>query len=360
MKSNKVYIIAEAGVNHNGRMDFAFELIEAAKETGADAIKFQIFTAANLVCKNLQTVNYQRENTGGLENQYEMLKNLELSFEQINELKSFAEKKKIDFVASPFDLKSLQFLIDIDIKFLKIASGEIINSPLLWSAGKSGKDLVISTGMATAYEVETCLAIINHARSVEKAPKRLSEIWENWNFGCLLNQIKKSVILLHCTSQYPTPVEHANLGAMKTLKNKFGLNVGYSDHTDGTEISVAAVSCGAKVIEKHLTLDRELEGPDHTASCEPDEFKRMVGQIRNIEVALGDGKIICSMPERDTAKKVRQKLVATNRIEKNELFTNNNLGTLRNEVGVSAIYFWDIIGKKAKKSYDLGDIIINE
>ena len=360
MNSDKVYIIAEAGVNHNGSMDLAFQLIDSAKEAGANAIKFQIFTAANLVCRNLRTVNYQSENTGGLKSQYEMLKGLELSFEQIIELKSFAENLKIDFVASPFDLESLQFLINIDIKFIKIASGEIINSPLLWNAGKTGKDLVISTGMATSDEVETCLATINHSRIFESPPAKLSEIWKKWDPKCLSDQIKNDISLLHCTSQYPTPIEHANLTALTTLKNKFGLNVGYSDHTDGIKISIAAVACGARVIEKHLTLNRELKGPDHIASCEPEEFKRMVNEIRNIEVALGDGQIICSSPERDTLKKVRQRIVATDRIEKNEVFTKNNLGTLRSESGVSALYYWDFIGKKASQSFDEGDFIINE
>jgi N-acetylneuraminate synthase len=219
------------------------------------------------------------------------------------------------------------------------------------------KEIIISTGMATLEEVETSLAIINHGRMNSFQPKSISELRKNFDAEKLSKNMKENVSLLHCTSQYPTQIENVNLQAMETLKNHFGLNIGYSDHTKGRLISIAAVSRGATIIEKHLTLDKKMMGPDHIASAEPKDFKKMVVDIRDLERAMGDGKINCSDPEKDTINKVRKKLIASRNIKKDELFTENNITSLRNDYGVSAIYFWDFIGTASLQNYKYGEAI---
>ncbi len=323
-----VFIIAEAGVNHNGSLELAKKLIDVAVEAGVDAVKFQTFKAKNLVSKEAKKAKYQVENTGSNESQYEMLKKLELGFDEFVELKEYCDEKGIMFLSTPFDFESIEFLDSLGLEIFKIPSGEITNYPYLREIAKLKKRVILSTGMANMCEIEQALDVME-------------------KFGTK----RKNITVLHANTEYPTPMEDVNLKAMLTIKEAFKVDVGYSDHTLGIEVPVAAVAMGAVVIEKHFTLDKNMEGPDHKASLEPDELKAMVKAIRNIEIALGNGIKKPSKSESKNIEIARKVIVAKKNIKKGEKFSEENLTVKRAGKGISPMRWEEIIGKFADKDY---------
>ena len=319
--TSKVFIIAEAGVNHNGSLDLAYQLIDVAKDAGADAVKFQTFKAENVVSKLADKAEYQKKTTGSDKSQLEMIKKLEISFENFVKLKKYCVEREIMFLSTPFDHQSIDFLYDL-IDIYKIPSGEIINYPYLKHIAAKNKPLIVSTGMANLGEVEEA---INTIRAVNS---------------------KAKISLLHCTTNYPTPYEEVNLKAMQTLAAAFKLPVGYSDHTLGIEVPVAAVAMGAKIIEKHFTLDKKLPGPDHKASLEPGELKEMVKAIRNIEVALGDGIKKPNKSEIEIIKVARRSLIALRDIRAGEIIKESDITIKRPGTGIPPKFKEIIMGMK--------------
>ncbi|PLX67128.1 MAG: N-acetylneuraminate synthase [Denitrovibrio sp.] len=332
--SDHVYIIAEAGVNHNGSVSTAKKLIEEAAKAGADAVKFQTFTADAIITKNAAKAEYQKETTGDSETQFEMVKKLELDLDAHKELISHASECGIDFLSSPFDLVSIDVLHNLGLKTFKIPSGEINNLPYLRKLASLKANYIISTCMSNMSEIVECMHIFTSA-------------------GCPTSNIS----LLHVNTQYPTPYEDVNLHAMLTIGNTIGVSYGYSDHTLGIEIATAAVALGASVIEKHFTLDKTMEGPDHSSSLEPAELKAMVSAIRNIEVALGDGIKRPSDSELENIKIVRKSIVAATDIKSGEIFTEQNLTTKRPGNGTSPMRWDKVIGNPAKKDYKKDELI---
>ncbi len=328
------FIIAEAGVNHNGSFDLARRLVDVAVEAGVDAVKFQTFKAEKIATKYAQKAQYQKGKSEMQESQLKMLKNVELPYSDFIKLKKYCEEKNIIFLSSPFDLESADFLYNLGIDIFKIPSGEITNYLLLKRIGSYNKKIILSTGMADLGEIEDAIDLI-----VESGTKR------------------ENIALLHCTTEYPAPMEEINLKAMLTLKVAFCLPVGYSDHTEGSEIPIAAVAMGATIIEKHFTLDKSLPGPDHSASLEPGELKSMVKAIRNIEKAMGDGIKKPSMSELKNRDIVRKSIVAARRIKRGEIFTGENLTLKRPGYGISPMRWNEIIGKIANKDYEEDEII---
>lgn len=325
-------IIAEAGVNHNGKLDLALKLCDAAKEAGADVVKFQTWKTEKIITHSVAQAEYQTENTGKTESQFDMLKRLELSFDDFKAIKEHCDKIGIQFASTADEEESLDFLISLGIPFIKIGSGEITNIPYLRIMGSKKLPVIISSGMSTLAEVDTALSELKNAGATD-------------------------ITLLHCTTNYPCPMTDVNLNAMLTLKEAFKIPVGYSDHTEGIEVPVAAVAMGAKVIEKHFTLDRNMEGPDHLASTEPAEFKKMVDSIRNIEKALGSGSKLPTKNEINISKVVLKRCVASKTIKAGEIFNENNLTVKRNDKGLPSKY-WDlIIGKKATKDYEIDEAV---
>ena len=319
----KVFVIAEAGVNHNGSVILAKEMVDIAVAAGCDAVKFQTFKSENVVTKHTAMATYQKENLGTAQTQLEMIKELELSYSDFIELKNYCAEKKILFLSTPFDLDSIDFLAFLDMPILKVPSGEITNLPYLKKINSYGKRVILSTGMSDLDEIQVA---INTLTSCE-------------------------ISLLHCTTEYPCPYEEVNLNALKTMKKKFNLMVGYSDHTEGIEISVAAVAMGASIIEKHFTLDKNMPGPDHKASLEPDELKALVKAIRNVEAALGDGIKIPTPSESKNKNIARKSIVAKRYIKKGEIFTEENLTTKRPGNGLSPMQWDKVIGSVAQKDY---------
>lgn len=358
VESKRVYLIAEAGVNHNGSVEAAFDLIDAAAKAGADAVKFQTFNSEKLVSKGLEKAKYQL-NAGEKKNesQLEMLRRLELPKECYLNLQKYAYSKNIDFLSTAFDVESLDFLLSLDMPALKISSGELINGPLLWRFGKSHKPLIISTGMSTLSEIEFALAVIAHSYKNNYEPQSINEVWKCWEDLNLRHLVIEKVTLLHCTSQYPTPYEAVNLKAMNILHETFNAPIGYSDHTEGILISLAAVALGALVIEKHFTLDKNLPGPDQKVSLNVSEFSELSRQIRILELALGSGDKKVQDGEWELRKLSRQKLVAARDISANEIFLREDFTTTRASSGHDPSYMWDLLGRAAKKSYLLGDSI---
>ncbi|MBA1321400.1 N-acetylneuraminate synthase [Pseudomonas plecoglossicida] len=349
-----VFIIAEAGVNHNGERELAFRLIDAAAQAGADAVKFQTFDAQRLASTSAPKAKYQKHSTDASESQLAMLKKLELPREWHYELQAYARSRGVEFLSTAFDSGSLAFLTEMDLPLFKVPSGELTNGPLLWQFARTGKPLVLSTGMATLSEVEQGLAIVAHALISEAEPTSMEEVWQNWSNPASRLRLKGHVTLLHCTSQYPTPAQEVNLLAMDTLK-AFGLAVGYSDHTEGCLIPVAAVARGASVIEKHFTLDRSLPGPDHKASLEPDELALMVSQIRTLQTALGDP---CKAPqpsEWDTRKAARQQVVAARDIAAGAIIARDDLTTARSGGGLAPTVLWELVGSTSKRAFAAGE-----
>lgn len=345
MNTESVYIIAEAGVNHNGNRDMAMALIDAAADSGADAVKFQTFNAEKLANATAPKAAYQRELTDALESQVAMLKKLQLPEAWHQEMQERAREKDIEFLSTPFDTDSLRFLCDLGLPKLKIPSGELVNAPLLWQFARTGRPLIVSTGMATLSEVEEALAVISHGLLYDREPQDFDEVWSTWCRAETRNVLQNCVTLLHCTSLYPTPPQEVNLLAMDTLAATFHLPVGYSDHTQGWTIPLAAVARGASIIEKHFTLDQTLPGPDHKASLEPKELARMVSEIRRLEQALGDGRKIPQPGEWDTRKAARQQIVAARRIIPGQRIERQDLTTARcGGDGLPARLLWDLVG----------------
>lgn len=333
---NRVLIIAEAGVNHNGNLDNAFKLIDAAVDAGVDYVKFQTFKSENLVSKSAKKADYQIQNTGNsTDSQYEMLKKLELSHENHELLINYCKQKNIQFFSTAFDLDSLQYLEEIGLDLVKIPSGEITNLPYLRKAAQLFNKVILSTGMCTMEDIEAAINVF------------LAE-----------NISKENITILHCNTEYPTPMNDVNLKAMLSIQQEFGTDIGYSDHTLGIEVPVAAVALGASVIEKHFTLDNTMEGPDHAASLEPLQLKEMVKAIRNIEQAIsGDGLKKPSTSEMKNIEIARKSIVASVAISKGAIFTEENLTIKRPGTGISPMKWDEVIGKVASKDYSTDDLI---
>ena len=332
--SKKVFIIAEAGVNHNGSLEIGRKLIEFAAAAGADAVKFQTFKAEKTAARSAQMAEYQKTDSSGSETQFEMLKRLELDAMAHHELMRHCKSLNIQFLSSPFDLESIELLHSLDLKILKIPSGEITNFPYLRKIGGLGKQLILSTGMSDLAEIKNALRVLYSAGTTSE-----------------------QITVMHCNTEYPTPMEDVNLRCMQTMADEFQVPVGYSDHTLGIEIPVAAVALGASVIEKHFTLDRNLIGPDHKASLVPQDFETMVRAIRNIEIALGNSNKRPTPSEIKNRSIARKSIVAARKIQKGEVFSDENLTTKRPGNGVSPMRWGEIIGTVASQDYKVDDLI---
>lgn len=330
----RVYIIAEAGVNHNGSIEFAKQLVDVAVCAGADAIKFQTFKAANLVSKKAEKADYQKQTTSAEESQFDMIRKLELNEVAHRVLIAYCQEKGIEFLSTPFDHDSIELLHSLGIKTFKIPSGEITNLPYLRHTGRLNKQIILSTGMASLGEIETALEVLVNA-------------------GTARNQIS----ILHANTEYPTPMQDVNLRAMQTIGLAFNLPYGYSDHTQGIEVPIAAVALGASVIEKHFTLDRNMEGPDHKASLEPEELAAMVQSIRNIEIALGSAVKQPSPSEAKNKPIARKSIVAKIAIKKGERLTADNLTVKRPGTGISPMRWDEMLGSVAQRDYQADDLI---
>ena len=323
-----VFIIAEAGVNHNGSIKLAKKLIDVASEAGVDAVKFQTFKAENLVSKNAIKAEYQKETTDASESQFNMLKKLELDVDTHNELISYCQSKNILFLSTPFDHDSIELLSDLGLEIFKIPSGEITNLPYLRHIGSLNKKVILSTGMADIGEIEDALDVLIKAGTE-----------------------KENIIVLHANTMYPTPMEDVNLKAMLTIGNTFDIAYGYSDHTLGIEVDIAAVALGASCIEKHFTLDKTMQGPDHKASLEPNELRSMVKAIRNIEMALGSKVKKPSKSEAPNIKIARKSIVASSNIKIGDVFTEDNLAIKRPSTGMNPMRWDEVIGTVATKNH---------
>jgi len=329
-----VFIIAEAGVNHNGSLKLAKKLIDAAAQSGADAVKFQTFKAENLVTKTAKKAEYQKKTTDVLESQFDMIKNLELDESAHKKLLTYCQKKGIIFLSTPFDHDSINLLNDLGLQTFKIPSGEINNLPYLRHIGSLNKQLILSTGMSTLKEVAAALKILETAGTP-----------------------KNKITVLHANTMYPTPMEDVNLNAMLTIQKELDVSVGYSDHTIGIEVDIAAVAMGASIIEKHFTLDKAMDGPDHKASLEPNELKLMIESIRNIEKALGSFIKTPSPSEMENIEIARKSIVASQLIKKGELLSDENISIKRPGNGISPMQWDRITGTIASKDYQMDDLI---
>jgi N,N'-diacetyllegionaminate synthase len=329
-----VFIIAEAGVNHNGSVDLAKKLIDVASISGANAVKFQTFNAESLVVKNAQKADYQRQTKDPSESQFDLLKQLELDEETHKELIAYCQEKDIMFLSSPFDHKSIDLLSNLGLQIFKIPSGEITNLPYLRHIGSLGKRVILSTGMSNLKEVGDALDVLINAGTS-----------------------KNNITVLHANTMYPTPIEDVNLNAMLTIQKEFGIAVGYSDHTLGIEVDIAAVAMGASCIEKHFTLDKTMDGPDHKASLEPKELKAMVDAIRNLEKALGSSEKKPSPSETVNIDVARKSIVASKSIKKGEKLSSKNITTKRPGAGINPMKWDEIIDKAAIKDYQMDDLI---
>lgn len=327
-----VYIIAEAGVNHNGNIELARKMVDEAKDAGADCIKFQTFVAENIVTKRADKAEYQKQGTNANESQLDMLEKLELSFDEFVELNEYCKEKDIEFLSTAFDFDSIDFLGSLDMKRWKIPSGDITNLPYLIKIARFGKPVLLSTGMSTMEEVRAAVSALKENGSAD-------------------------ITILHCTTEYPTPFGDVNLKAMNAIQAEFGIPVGYSDHTKGIEIAIAAVALGATVIEKHFTLDRNMEGPDHKASLEPNELKAMVSAIRNVEVAIGNGVKKPAESEIKNLEIARKSIIAKRNIKKGERFTEENLTIKRPGNGISPMKWFEVIGQVASRDFEEDELI---
>ena len=335
MGNKRCIIIAEAGVNHNGDLELAKKMVAKAKMAGADYIKFQTFVPQELVTGNAAKADYQKRETGEQGSQFEMLKKLALSEEAFHQLKTCCDDEGIGFLSAPFDLRSIDFLSTFNMDFWKVPSGEITDLPYLEKIAKTGKNVILSTGMSELNEIRAALDILEGNGSGR-------------------------ITILHCNTEYPTPFEDVNLLAMKELVRVFQKEVGYSDHTIGIEVSVAAVALGARMIEKHFTLDRAMAGPDHRASLEPTDLMNMVASIRHIEEAFGDGKKRRTASEHQNAVIARKSIVASRGIREGELFTEDNIAAKRPGNGISQMRWHGILGKQARRNYQPDELIEKE
>jgi N,N'-diacetyllegionaminate synthase len=332
--TNRILIIAEAGVNHNGDLPLAKQLIDVAAEAGADLVKFQTFNADRLVTRKAKKADYQTQTTGSIETQHQMLSRLELSAAMHEELIAHCAARNIGFFSTGFDNESVDLLVRLGQNHFKIPSGEITNLPYLRHIGHFGKAVILSTGMATLGDIEAAIAVLEQAGT----PRTL-------------------ITVLHCTTEYPTPMTEVNLRAMQGIKAAFGVSVGYSDHTPGIEVAIAAAALGATVIEKHFTIDRNLPGPDHKASLEPDELKAMVMAIRNIEIALGDGVKRITPSEARNKPIARKSLVASKIIKMGEVFSAENISSKRPGTGISPMRWDEVIGRAAWRDFSNDELI---
>lgn len=356
LSARNTYVIAEAGVNHNGSEERAFELLAAAVDAGADAFKVQIFDPENLVTGWADKAEYQEKNTGDGQSQLEMLRQLDLDRSAYSRLLEECNRTEIDFLVTPFDVPGIRFLREeLGLAVLKVPSGEITNAHFLYHAASSGADLIVSTGMSTLDEVRFSLGVVSAgyervAPSVETFdahgadPDRIASLYDK-------------VALLHCTTQYPTPFEDINLQAMPSLKDTFGLSVGLSDHSKGISVPIAAVGIGASIIEKHFTLSRDLPGPDHKASLEPGELRDMIRAIREIEQALGDGAKRARPSEEQNIEVARRSIYATGTIRKGDTLSEANITTKRPGSAMPAKIFWSLIGATATRDYEFDEAI---
>ena len=328
----RTLIIAEAGVNHNGRLDLALKMVDEAKRAGADIVKFQTAIPERVISRYADKAEYQKETTGNEESQLEMCRRIHLKLSDYDIIKEYCEEVGIEFLSTPFDLESIDYLEKLGMKLWKIPSGEITNLPYLIKIAKTGKPVIMSTGMAELKEVEEAVNVLKEGGAGE-------------------------ITLLHCTTEYPAPFDSINLKAMNTLREKFGTKVGYSDHTTGIEVVVAAVSLGATVIEKHFTLNRNLEGPDHKASLEPEELEVMVNKIRIIEKALGDGVKRAAEAEKKNIAIARKSIVAAKDIKKGEILSEDNITTKRPGNGISPMQWFEVLGTEAIRDFGEDELI---
>jgi N,N'-diacetyllegionaminate synthase len=334
MNQNQILIIAEAGVNHNGSLETAKQLVDVASEAGADMVKFQTFSADRLVTISANKAEYQNQTTDVSESQHAMIRKLELSREMHEDIIAYCKQRNIEFFSTGFDIQSIDLLFELGLNQFKIPSGEITNLPYLRHIGKLSKPVILSTGMANLEEIEDALEVLE-----------------------ISGTNRKQITVLHCNTEYPTPMKDVNMKAMLSIRDTLGVAIGYSDHTLGIEVPVAAVALGATVIEKHFTLDRNLTGPDHKASLEPEELKAMVQAIRNIEKALGDGIKRPSASETKNKPISRKSIVAANPIKAGESFTNKNLTVKRPGIGISPMRWDEVIGRSAIRDFEADELV---
>ncbi|GIO07337.1 sialic acid synthase [Brevibacillus reuszeri] len=360
MYKDKTFIIAEAGVNHNGSLEMAKKLILKAAEAGADAVKFQTFKADKVISRFAEKATYQKRTTGTEESQLEMVRKLELDEAAHVELQSFCKECNIEFLSTPFDLESVDLLVKkLELPLLKIPSGEITNGPLLLKIAQTGLPVILSTGMSTLGEVEQALGALAFGYTNLHENPSIQKFQEAFISDIGQRALLNKVTLLHCTTEYPTPYQDVNLRAIDTMRQVFGLPVGLSDHTEGTAIPIAAVAREAKVIEKHFTLDKNLPGPDHKASLEPEELKAMVLAIRQVEAALGSRLKSPAESEMKNKDIARKSLVATCVIQQGETFTTDKLTTKRPGTGINPMYYWEVVGKVADRAYQEDEVIVS-
>lgn len=327
----KTLLIAEAGVNHNGELTIAKQMVDVAREAGVDIVKFQTGIPEKLISKYAQKAEYQKKNTGSDESQLDMVRKLMLTNDEFVELKHYCDSVGVEFLSTPFDLDSIDFLKDM-VRFWKVPSGEITNLPYLVKIARTGKPVIMSTGMSNMEDIKVAFNVLEKYGSGE-------------------------IVLLQCNTQYPTPYEDVNLRAMLTIQEEFGCRVGYSDHTQGIEVPVAAVALGASVIEKHFTLDKNMEGPDHKASLEPAELKQMVNAIRNVECSMGDSIKEPSPSERGNISVARKSIVANRKIRKGEILSEENISTKRPGTGISPMKWYEVIGTRAVRDFEEDELI---
>lgn len=328
----RTYIIAEAGVNHNGSVELALKLVDEAKKAGADCIKFQTFKANQLVSKYASMAEYQKNNTGNSTSQLDMLTKLELTYDSFIKISKHCEQSGIDFMSTAFDFESIDFLSHINMKYWKIPSGEINNLPYIEKIAKLNKSIILSTGMSTMIDIQNAINIIREFND-------------------------KSIVILHCTTEYPAPIDDINLNSMLSIKNRFNVDVGYSDHTEGITVPIVAVAMGAVVIEKHFTLDKNMYGPDHKASLNPTQLKDMIDNIRLVERAFGNGVKQPSPSEIKNIEIARKSIVALKPIKKGDEFTVHNITTKRPGFGISPMRWYEVLGKKASRDFEEDELI---
>jgi N-acetylneuraminate synthase len=355
---NHTYIIAEAGVNHNGSYEMACQLVDIAVASGADAVKFQTFNADLLVTKDAKQAAYQSRNLGESTSQYEMLKKLELSYEEFQKLSAYCDAQNIEFLSTPFDSRSVDFLInEIHIKTIKIPSGELTNSPFIHYIATKQLPIILSTGMATIEEIHVALSFIAFGLAFPSKDVNLKQVQDFYETNEAKKLLKEYVNILHCTTSYPTKPEDVNLLSMAYLRDELQIPVGFSDHSEGILIPIAAVANGAKIIEKHFTIDKLLPGPDHKASLNPSELKDMVAGIRLIETAIGSYKKEPTEEEMKNRIAARKSIVARKDINSGEIYTSENIITKRPGTGLEPVNYWDLLGKPAMNEYKEGDLI---
>lgn len=359
MSSDRVTVIAEAGVNHNGSLELALRLVDAAAEAGADVVKFQTFKASELASQQAAQAEYQKLRTGAETSQLEMLRGLELGETEYADILARCQARKVRFLSTPFDAMSLRLLVEsLGVDELKLGSGELTNAPLLLQAARTGRSIILSTGMGTLGEIEAALGVLAYGYVGRSKPPSRATFSESYASPEGLAALRAKVTLLHCTTEYPAPFADVNLRAIDTMRAAFGLPVGFSDHTPGIAITLAAVARGATVVEKHLTLDRTMPGPDHVASLEPAELKAMVAGIREIEQALGSWIKAPAPSERKNIAVTRKSLVAARPIAAGEPFTAENIAVKRPGDGISPMQLWDVIGEIAPRAFAADEAIV--